>query len=67
MSGKGSDIGNQWVNNTFPAGLGEPLNLIVAGDSDPDVLALSKDNGGFLNYMLLVSSIIGSIPRYVTS
>lgn len=42
----------QWVNNTYPAGLGEPLNIILAGDSDPDVLNQSTDNGGFLNYML---------------
>lgn len=41
-----------WVNNTYPAGLGEPLNLIVSGESDPDVLVESADNGGFLNYML---------------
>lgn len=43
---------SQWVNNTFPAGLGEPLNIILSGDSDDDVLVQSADNGGFLNYML---------------
>lgn len=41
-----------WVNNTYPAGLGEPLNIILSGDSDDDVLVQSADNGGFLNYML---------------
>lgn len=40
------------VNNTYPAGLGEPLNVIVSGDSDDEVLVKSTDNGGFLNYML---------------
>lgn len=44
----------QWVNNTYPAGLGEPLNIILSGDSDDDVLVQSADNGGFLNYMLYV-------------
>jgi hypothetical protein len=42
------------VNNTYPAGLGEPLNVILSGDSDDDVLVQSTDNGGFLNYMLYV-------------
>jgi hypothetical protein len=42
------------VNNTYPAGLGEPLNIILSGDSDDDVLVQSADNGGFLNYMLYV-------------
>jgi hypothetical protein len=43
------------VNNTYPAGLGEPLNIILSGDSDDDVLVQSADNGGFLNYMLYVT------------
>ncbi|KAK8864254.1 hypothetical protein IAR55_001500 [Kwoniella newhampshirensis] len=40
------------VNGTYPAGLGEPLNVILSGDSDSMVLVKSVDNGGFLNYML---------------
>ena len=40
------------MNNTYPAGLGEPLNIILSGDSDDDVLVQSTENGGFLNYML---------------
>ncbi|TYJ55707.1 hypothetical protein B9479_003614 [Cryptococcus floricola] len=40
------------VNGTYPAGLGEPLNVILSGDSDDAVLVKSADNGGFLNYML---------------
>jgi len=45
------------VNNTYPAGLGEPLNIILSGDSDDDVLVQSTDNGGFLNYMLYANSL----------
>lgn len=44
----------QIVNNTYPPGQGEPLNVIVSGDSDPQVLVDSLDNGGFQNYMLCV-------------
>jgi len=40
------------VNGTYPAGLGEPLNVIISAESDPAVLVRSPDNGGFLNYML---------------
>lgn len=38
------------VPDTFPAGLGEPLNMIIAGTSDEDVLNDSVDNGGLQNY-----------------
>ncbi|WRT66200.1 uncharacterized protein IL334_003153 [Kwoniella shivajii] len=41
------------VNGTYPAGLGEPLNVILSADSDKEILAKSVDNGGFLNYMLV--------------
>ncbi|KAL7421710.1 hypothetical protein Q5752_003480 [Cryptotrichosporon argae] len=40
------------VNGTYPAGLGEPLNVIISAQSDPAVLVQSQDNGGFNNYML---------------
>jgi hypothetical protein len=42
----------QVAENTYPAGLGEPLNAIISANSDPRVLVDSPDNGGFLNYML---------------
>lgn len=42
------------MNGTYPAGLGEPLNVILSGDSDAAVLVKSVDDGGFLNYMLYV-------------
>lgn len=42
----------QIVNNTYPPGLGEPLNAIVSADSDPAVLVDSLYDGGFQNYML---------------
>ncbi|WVQ99268.1 hypothetical protein IAU59_006400 [Kwoniella sp. CBS 9459] len=41
------------VNGTYPAGLGEPLNIILSADSDKEVLVKSPDNGGYLNYMLI--------------
>ncbi|WWC94011.1 hypothetical protein V866_000849 [Kwoniella sp. B9012] len=41
------------VNGTYPAGLGEPLNVILSADSDKEVLVKSTDDGGFLNYMLV--------------
>lgn len=44
----------QVVEGTFPAGLGEPLNVILSAESDKEVLVRSLDNGGFLNYMLFV-------------
>lgn len=42
----------QVVNNTFPAGLGEPLNVIVSGASSSEVLQDSLEQGGFLNWAL---------------
>jgi len=33
---------------------GEPLNVIIAGNSDPAVLVDSQDNGGFRNFFLSV-------------
>ncbi|RSH78561.1 uncharacterized protein EHS24_002287 [Apiotrichum porosum] len=40
------------VNNTYPAGQGEPINVILSGTSDAQVLVDSLDDGGFQNYML---------------
>lgn len=40
------------VNGTYPAGLGEPLNVILSADSDAAILADTADGGGFINYML---------------
>lgn len=40
------------MNGTYPAGLGEPLNVIISADSDADVMAMNEDQGGFYNYML---------------
>ncbi|WOO82437.1 uncharacterized protein LOC62_04G005926 [Vanrija pseudolonga] len=40
------------VNGTYPPGLGEPLNVIISADSDPEVLVDSTFKGGFQNYML---------------
>lgn len=46
--------------------MGEPLNVILSGDSDAEVLVKSVDDGGFLNYMLYVQLfryIKASYPR----
>jgi len=40
------------VPNTYPAGLGEPINIIITGSSDVDVLQDSETNGGLRNYFL---------------
>ncbi|KAI0249026.1 hypothetical protein BJV78DRAFT_1114121, partial [Lactifluus subvellereus] len=47
--------GGSWltqVNNTFPAGLGEPINVVLLGTSDSAVLVDQQTNGGLRNYFL---------------
>ncbi|KAI9443557.1 hypothetical protein H4582DRAFT_2118377 [Lactarius indigo] len=51
------DHGGSWltqVNNTFPAGLGEPINLILLGTSDAAVLVDQQNDGGLRNYFLSI-------------
>jgi hypothetical protein len=43
------------VPDTFPAGLGEPINVILTGNSDGDVLKDQETDGGLRNYFLCVS------------
>lgn len=38
------------VLNTYPAGLGEPLNVIISAYSDSRVLQDTGNNGGLINY-----------------
>lgn len=40
------------VPDTYPAGLGEPLNVIISGKSDSRVLVDSSDDGGLQNYYI---------------
>ncbi|TDL22125.1 hypothetical protein BD410DRAFT_788816 [Rickenella mellea] len=40
------------VANTFPAGLSEPINAILSGNSDAAVLVDQEINGGLRNYYL---------------
>ncbi|KIJ96753.1 hypothetical protein K443DRAFT_273066 [Laccaria amethystina LaAM-08-1] len=40
------------VPGTYPAGQGEPINIIISGNSDPDVLIDAQLNGGLRNYFL---------------
>jgi hypothetical protein len=40
------------VNNTYPPGQREPLNLIISGNSDDRVLKEQEKHGGLLNYFL---------------
>jgi len=42
----------QVIAGTYPAGLGEPLNVIVSGASDAAVLADTRTDGGFQNWAL---------------
>ncbi|KAF4577269.1 hypothetical protein EYR40_009363 [Pleurotus pulmonarius] len=37
---------------TFPEGLGEPLNIIISGNSDEQVLKETETDGGLLNFFL---------------
>ncbi|KAB5592825.1 hypothetical protein CTheo_3745 [Ceratobasidium theobromae] len=37
---------------TYPAGLGEPLNVIISAKSDKDVLVDREDKGGLRNFFL---------------
>ncbi|KAH9976550.1 hypothetical protein BJV74DRAFT_861849 [Russula compacta] len=46
--------GGSWltqVNNTFPPGLGEPINAVLLATSDPAVLVDQQSSGGFRNYL----------------
>ncbi|KAG2138604.1 uncharacterized protein EDB93DRAFT_1322318 [Suillus bovinus] len=38
------------VQDTYPAGLGEPINVIISAYSDSQVLQNTLDNGGLINY-----------------
>lgn len=40
------------VENTFPPGQREPVNIIISANSDPAVLLDSEDDGGLRNYWL---------------
>ncbi|TFK71290.1 hypothetical protein BDN72DRAFT_765242 [Pluteus cervinus] len=42
------------VPNTFPAGQGEPINIIISGHSDPIVLVDQETKGGLRNYFLSI-------------
>lgn len=51
------DQGGDWltqVNNTFPAGLGEPINVVLLGTSDSAVLVDQQNDGGLRNYFLSI-------------
>ncbi|KAH8981883.1 hypothetical protein EDB92DRAFT_1952784 [Lactarius akahatsu] len=51
------DQGGSWlteVNNTFPAGLGEPINVVLLGTSDSAVLVDQQNDGGLRNYFLSI-------------
>ena len=42
------------MNDTFPPGQGEPLNIIISGNSDPRVLVDAQPKGGLINFFLYV-------------
>jgi len=41
-------------------GMGEPLNAIISGNSDPRVLVNAEVDGGLLNYFMFVTFLAGS-------
>jgi hypothetical protein len=45
------------VQNTFPAGQGEPVNIIISGHSDPTALVDREEDGGLRNYFLYVNPL----------
>jgi len=50
-----SKSGGSWltkVNNTFPPGLGEPINIVILASSSPAVLVDQQTDGGLRNYFL---------------
>jgi hypothetical protein len=46
------------VNDTFPPGQGEPLNIIISGNSDARALVDSEENGGLRNFFLYVITTV---------
>lgn len=40
----------QQVQDTYPPGLGEPINVIISAYSDSQVLQSTVSNGGLINY-----------------
>lgn len=40
----------QQVQDTYPPGLGEPINVIISAYSDSQVLQDTTANGGLINY-----------------
>ena len=42
------------MNGTLPPGQGEPLNMIISGNSDARVLVDAQPNGGLINFFLYV-------------
>ena len=45
----------QRIPVTYPPGQGEPLNVIISGHSDADVLVDAETDGGLRNYFLCVN------------
>lgn len=52
----------QQVQNTYPAGLGEPINVIISAYSDSAVLQSTVSNGGVINYYQSVCRTGPSCP-----
>jgi hypothetical protein len=38
--------------------MGEPINAVLSGHSDPEVLKDAETDGGFRNYMLYVPALV---------
>ncbi|KAF8318960.1 hypothetical protein DL93DRAFT_2053999, partial [Clavulina sp. PMI_390] len=53
------------IPNTDPPGLGEPINVIISGDSDADVLVDSFNNGGLQNYFLSLNYTTECLGQHI--
>lgn len=44
----------QIVDGTYPPGQGEPINVVISGDSDAALLVNQEVDGGLINYFVCV-------------
>ncbi|KAF8549916.1 hypothetical protein OG21DRAFT_532885 [Imleria badia] len=57
MNGGGSMLTQ--VQDTYPPGLGEPINVIISANSDAAVLQSTVNNGGLINYYHFSTECLG--------
>lgn len=52
----------QYIDTIYTVGLGEPVNAILSGKSDPEILIDQEADGGLRNYFLYVRSHRSFVP-----